>query len=141
MLDETGIVHALGKTSVQDNIDTNNSTSTSHQPSDRSIVPSSSPVVRIDDVMDGDYSEFDEELATLTEGTSALTNPVKGKRSRPSSRRGKTQTTVHSTAVKKRRHSKHKLNSAKKFKTTSSSTGYATLCATRKNELEEYKIR
>ena len=139
VLDETGIVPALGKTSVQDNIDTDNSTSISHQPSDRGILPSSSPAVRIDDVMDENYSEIDEELATLTEDVSVLTTPVKGKRTRPSSRRGQTQTSVHNTAVKKRRHNKHKPNNAEKFKTTSSGTGYATLCATSKKKLEEYK--
>jgi hypothetical protein len=98
VLDETSIVHALGKTSVQDNIDTDNSTSISHQPSDRGILPSSSPAVQIDDVMDENYSEIDEELATLTEEASALTTPAKGKKTRPSSRRGQTQTSVHITA-------------------------------------------
>ena len=126
---------------MQDNIDTDNSTSISHQPSDRGILPSSSPAVRIDDVMDENYSEIDEELATLTEDVSVLTTPVKGKRTRPSSRRGQTQTSVHNTAVKKRRHNKHKPNNAEKFKTTSSGTGYATLCATSKKKLEEYQIQ
>ena len=98
-------------------------------------------MVRIDDVMDEDYSEINEELATLTEETNALTTPVKGKRSRPSSRRGKTQTTVHSTAAKTRRQSKYKPNITEKFKTTSSGTGYATLCATSTKKLEEYKSR
>ena len=41
----------------------------------------------------------------------------------------------------RRSHRRHKPNSAEKFKTTGSGTGFATLCATSKKRLEEYKNR
>ena len=154
VLDETGTVPALGETSVQDGMDIDNSTSLGHLPSDRTILPSSSSAVRNDDVLDEDYSEISEELAALTAHASEFAKPVKGKCTRPSSRRGQTQTTVHTqnTVVKTRKHSndwtsgrrshrRHKPNSAEKFKTTGSGTGFATLCATSKKRLEEYKNR
>jgi hypothetical protein len=108
--------------------------------------------VRNGDVLDEDYSEISAELAAITAHASEFAKSVKGKCTRPSSRRGQTQTTVHSTVAKTRRHSndwasekrshrRHKPNSAEKFQTTGSGTGFATLCATSKKRLEEYKNR
>jgi hypothetical protein len=50
--------------------------------------------VRNDDVLDEDYSEISEELAAITAHASEFAKLVKGKCTRPSSRRGQTQTTV-----------------------------------------------
>jgi len=153
VLDESGIISASGETDVRDNMVIENSTPLGHQPSDRGILGSTSPAVRNDGVLDNDYSEIDEELAAITAHASEFASQVKGKCTRPSGRRGKAHTTVHSTAVKtrkhrhndgtseKRSHRRHKPNSAEKFKTTGSGTGFVTLCATSKKRLEEYKNR
>jgi hypothetical protein len=99
-LDETGAVPALGETSVHDSMAIDNSTSPGHLPSERTLLPSSSLSVRNGDVLDEDYSEISAELAAITAHASEFAKSVKGKCTRPSSRRGQTQTTVHSTVAK-----------------------------------------
>ena len=67
---------ALGRTSVHDSMVIKNSTPLGHQPSDRGVLPSSSPAVWNDGVLDEGYSEIDGELAAITSHASEIASLV-----------------------------------------------------------------